>query len=64
MIKQKHSWVTFYNPRNGRVQISACSNCGMAKDPRAQFVECKVKSVEDHGMKKMGWEEMPRAVNY
>ena len=59
MINEKHIWVTFYNPRNGRVRISACTKCGVAKDPRAHLVECEVKTIESHGMRKMGWEELP-----
>ena len=61
MINEKHIWVTFNNPRNGKVRISACTHCGMAKDPRAHLVSCEIKSSELHGMKKMGWEEMPVA---
>ena len=60
MINEKHIWVTFYNPRNGRVRINACAKCGVAKDPRAHLVTCEVKEIEHHGMKKMGWEELPR----
>ena len=55
MGKQQHDWVTFYNPRNGRVRIKACDRCGLAKGLETPRSKCKDVSLVDHKMRKAGW---------
>ena len=56
--KKIHNWVTFSNPRNGRVKVLACAACGVAKSAISDNLSCVPLAVEDHHMKKMGWEIM------
>ncbi len=40
-MKKSHNWVTLENPRNGKIQIRACSDCGAMKLSESQVVsEC------------------------
>lgn len=60
MLKAKqHNWVTFYNPRNGKARVTACSACGIAKGYVVGIMPCKKATSENHQMKKMGWQELP-----
>ena len=56
--KQTHNWVTFSNPRNGRVRVLACATCGVAKGGISDNLSCTTLAIENHHMKKMGWEIM------
>ena len=60
--KEVHNWVTFSNPRNGRVKVLACAACGVAKGSISDKVGCTTLAVENHHMKKMGWEILPTVV--
>ena len=51
----KHNWVTFRNPRNGKVCVRACERCGMVKDRLSSIVACELVPETKHQMKKMGW---------
>lgn len=59
MGKHEHNWVTFYNPRNGRVRIQACANCGLAKGLEVAVKQCKTTRGQEHKMLAAGWQELP-----
>lgn len=59
---RKHKWVKFINPRNKRVKIIACVNCGIAKGEISKSVQCASLSDSQHLMKKMGWQVMQSPV--
>lgn len=54
----KHEWVRFCNPRNKRVRVTACINCGIARGPTSSGVECERLDEGSHNMRKMGWEQV------
>ena len=31
MSGKKHQWIEYYSPRNGRISIQACQECGIIK---------------------------------
>ena len=31
MSGKKHQWIEYYSPRNGRISIQACKECGIIK---------------------------------
>ena len=39
-MKKSHNWITFVNPRNGKVRIEACSHCGTMNMPLTANIEC------------------------
>ncbi len=55
MVGVKHKWVTFGNPRNGKVRLRACERCGIVDDRVSSALVCEVVPDAQHGMKKMGW---------
>ena len=61
MVRKKHNWVTFGNPRNGKVRLRACERCGMVEDRVSIAMVCEVVSDAQHGMKKMGWKIVDKA---
>jgi hypothetical protein len=39
-IEKQHAWVTYINPRNGKVKLAACSQCGVLEGGVARSVGC------------------------
>ena len=58
---QTHEWVTFSNPRNGRVQICACANCGTAREFVSSDSHCMALPEGKHKMKRLGWIQVSKA---
>lgn len=55
-MKKMHNWVTLENPRNGKIQIRACSDCGTMKMFDSQVVsDCKPKAMPNRSL--AGWKE-------
>jgi len=55
MSKAKHDWVTFKNPRNGKIRIQACIKCGVAKG-LVQSLHCVAVPNRDNPMRLLGWD--------
>jgi hypothetical protein len=55
MVGKKHSWVTFVNPRNGKVRLRACERCGMLKDNVSKSMSCELVADSKHAMKRTHW---------
>ena len=49
-----HEWVMFSNPRNGRIQVSACKHCGTMHSPALAARTCQPE-VGKNAMKTKGW---------
>ncbi len=43
-MKKSHNWETFVNPRNGKVRIKACTQCGSINIPLVADLECNMSS--------------------
>ncbi|MBX2847595.1 MAG: hypothetical protein KTR16_04695 [Acidiferrobacterales bacterium] len=55
-MKKSHNWVTLENPRNGKIQIRACSDCGAMKMSSAHVVsECKPRATSTRPL--AGWKQ-------
>ena len=54
-----HTWAMFFNPRNGRVRINGCTQCGYTKDQAADMSPCQGASETEHLFQRMGWEASP-----
>lgn len=37
---KSHDWMTYVNPRNGKIRITACSKCGSINVPLIANREC------------------------
>jgi len=53
--KKEHNWARFYNPRNGRISIQACSTCGIAKSIIGESHECSAVSSKVKESRLRGW---------
>ncbi len=62
MGKQNHHFITFYNPRNGRVTIQACAYCGIAKGLELATKVCRNMPMSENKMYKAGWQTSIHAV--
>jgi len=49
-----HEWVMFSNPRNGRIQVSACKHCGIMHSPALAARTCQPE-MSKNAMKAKGW---------
>ena len=59
-MKKSHNWILLENPRNGKIQIKACSDCGTMKSLNAQvIVECKPREAVTRSL--VGWKESAEA---
>ena len=38
--EKQHEWVTYLNPRNGKVKLAACSHCGVLEGTASRSVGC------------------------
>lgn len=56
MGKQNHNFISFYNPRNGRVSIKACAKCGVAKGLELSAKVCREMPMAENKMLKAGWQ--------
>ena len=56
-----HKWITFYNPRNGRVRIQACAHCGIAKGLEVGVHGCLEVPPARNRMRVSGWQELKTA---
>lgn len=55
-MNKSHSWILLENPRNGKVKIHACSDCGAMKLSNTDFVsECKPRTTLSKSLK--GWKQ-------
>jgi len=61
MVGDKHNWVTFKNPRNGKVRLRACERCGLVEDSVSRVMACELVPESQHRMKKMGWKILKKA---
>ena len=63
---KEHKWAAYYNPRNGKVRINACSRCGTAKDFVTSLMHCEgnTASQQEHRITKMGWKELHRTAGH
>lgn len=52
---KQHKWTTYYSPRNGRISIQACSECGVAKSFVVGDGECKKVAEETMLGRLRGW---------
>ena len=57
MGKQQHNFVTFTNPRNGKVRIKACASCGLAKGLEVAVRHCNATATHEHKMLAAGWQQ-------
>ena len=55
MRQSQHKWTLFYSPRNGRISIQACSECGIAKGVVKESHECTPASKLKKGARLKGW---------
>ena len=40
MSGKKHQWIEYYSPRNGRISIQACQECGIIKSVALNMSRC------------------------
>ena len=57
MAKRPHKFITYYNPRNGRVSIQACEKCGLAKGLELAQKHCDLSGTRANKMHLAGWSE-------
>jgi len=57
MVKRPHNFITYYNPRNGRVSIQACEKCGLAKGLELAQRHCDRSGAKVNKMHLAGWSE-------
>ena len=50
-----HKWGRFYSPRNGRISIEACTECGIAKGIVTTSHACK--STSSRSVRLKGWSQ-------
>ena len=39
-VKKQHAFVTYINPRNGKVKLAACSHCGVLEGTASKAAGC------------------------
>ncbi len=46
-MTKTHNWITYVNPRNGKVRVKACSLCGIMNMPLTANSECNLNTRTD-----------------
>jgi len=59
-MSNQHQWALFYSPRNGRISIQACRECGIARGLVNQWHECVPVSPEKKTSRLKGWSNTSR----
>ena len=52
--KNDHEWVRYSNPRNGRIQVTACKQCGTMQVGALSSRPCSKKQIEN-SLESKGW---------
>ena len=52
--KENHQWVTYSNPRNGRIRVIACKYCGVMKMGALASKPCSPNETQN-SIESKGW---------
>ena len=55
MAIKEHQWAEFFSPRNGRLSIQACYQCGVAKSIGTKKIGCTPVPLEKRKSRLRGW---------